>query len=278
VEGRIRSEIERFVGESPLNRFPESDEPYFGAPLVGFASAGDELFNDFKRIIGPFHLTPDELLQGSLGAGVRAASVISWVLPITRPTRESNRPEVRFPSRAWAMTRSSGEQFNGALRRHLTAWLTEQGYRAIAPQLSPLWREFADTPVGMASAWSERHAAFAAGLGTFSLNDALITPGGIAHRLGSVVTDLTLPPTPRAYPHFRHNCLYYRDGGCGLCIDRCPVGALSREGHDKNACREYVYQTVPAAVAREYGVTATGCGLCQTRVPCEAGIPKGKGA
>jgi len=39
--------------------------------------------------------------------------------------------------------------------------------------------------VGPASSWSERHAAYAAGLGTFSLNDALITPKGIAHRLGS---------------------------------------------------------------------------------------------
>ena len=27
-------------------------------------------------------------------------------------------------------------------------------------------------------------------------------------------------------------------------------------------------------VAGEYKVTATGCGLCQTRVPCESAIPK----
>ena len=58
-----------------------------------------------------------------------------------------------------------------------------------------------------------------------------------------------------------------------MCVARCPVGALSRDGHDKYACSRYVYGTVVEAVAAEYGVTATGCGLCQTKVPCEGQIP-----
>jgi epoxyqueuosine reductase QueG len=197
------------------------------------------------------------------------------VLPITRATRESNRPEKVYPSQAWARTRNFGEQFNTALRRHLVGWLAEQGHRAVAPQLASGWKEHRETPVGIASTWSERHAAYAAGLGTFSLNDALITPRGIAHRCGSVITDLRLQASTRPYPHHRHNCLFYREGSCGLCIGRCPVGALSREGHDKTACSVYVYNTVVEAVAERYGVTATGCGLCQTGVPCEGQIPRG---
>ena len=39
---------------------------------------------------------------------------------------------------------------------------------------------------GMASCWSERHAAFVSGLGTFGLCDGLITPVGKAMRCGSV--------------------------------------------------------------------------------------------
>lgn len=269
MENRISEEIRTFVRESPANRFPGGTEPYFDAPLIGFVAAADPLFQEYKQIIGPFHRTPAEILAG-------AAAVISWVLPITHATRESNRPQTQFPSRPWAQTRSFGEQFNAALRRHLTQWLTDQGHPTVAPQLSQEWQELADTPVGIASTWSERHAAYAAGLGTFSLNDALITPKGIAHRCGSVITTLTLAPTPRTYPHFRHNCLYYRNASCGLCIARCPIGAISKDGHDKNACSVYVYKTAVAAVAQEYDVTSTGCGLCQTKVPCEAGIPKGK--
>lgn len=273
MEDQICNEIRRFVSESPTGRFPESGEPYFDEPLIGFAAADDPLFTDYKRIIGAFHQTPDELLASACGAGSRAATVVSWILPITRKTRESNRREAVYPSREWARTRNFGEQCNAALRRHLVGWLQEQGQLAVAPQLAASWKELSETPVGIASTWSERHAAYAAGLGTFSLTDALITPKGIAHRCGSIVTDLALTPTPRPYPDHRHNCLFHREGSCGSCIDRCPVGALSHAGHDKTVCSRYVYGTVVEAVAGEFGVTATGCGLCQTKVPCEGRIP-----
>lgn len=272
MEEQIRSEIARFVRETPLNCFPDSDAPYFDEPLVGFAAAGDPLFTDYKHIIGDFHQTPQQVMA-SVGADKEAATVICWILPITNATRESNRREEMFPSRAWAQTRFFGEQLNGALRRHLVTLLEKLGQQAVAPQYSPSWQELSDSPVGIASTWSERHAAYAAGLGTFSLNDALITPRGIGHRCGSVITDLRLTPSGRPYPNHLNNCLYFRDGSCGACISRCPVGALSKTGHDKNKCRLHVYTTAVEAVAETHGVAQVGCGLCQTKVPCERGIP-----
>ncbi|MDD2733846.1 MAG: epoxyqueuosine reductase [Desulfuromonadaceae bacterium] len=273
MEERIRTELDGFVRESPLNHFSDSGEPYFDPPLIGFAAAEDPIFTEYKQTIGPFHQTPVEVLASVLGAAVRAASIICWILPITKQTRESNRNEIKYPSRAWSHTRNFGGQFNTALRRHLVSWLGGLDWHAVAPQMGPDWQQLSSTPVGIASTWSERHAAYAAGLGTFSLNDALITPKGIAHTCGSVITDLHLTPTPRPYPHFRHNCLFFREGSCGKCIKRCPVGALSRKGHDKDLCNQYVYGTVVSAVAELYGVQHTGCGLCQTNVPCESTIP-----
>jgi epoxyqueuosine reductase QueG len=180
-----------------------------------------------------------------------------------------------YPSREWAQTRNYGEKFNVVLRHHIVYYLTSKGYHAVAPQLLPEWKKFDKTPVGIASSWSERHAAYAAGLGTFSLNDALITPKGIAHRLGSVITDVAIAPSQQIYLDYRANCLFYREKSCGLCISRCPAGALSASGHDKVKCFEHVYGTVPAAVAQSYQVLETGCGLCQTGVPCEWQIPAG---
>ena len=269
----VQMEIRRFIGENEANRLPDGSGPHFEEPLVGFAALDDPLFGRYKGIIGDFHLLPEELFTASFGEAPAAGTVICWVLPIAEGVRRSNRPQLDLPSRQWALTRTHGEALNGALRRHLVTWLTERGYRALAPQYAPQWQEFADTPVGIASTWSERHAAYAAGLGTFSLNDGLITPRGIAHRLGSVITDLVLEPTPHTAGEYRENCLYHRNGSCGACIDRCPVGALSWNGHDKARCRGLVYGTAPERVGKEYGVTATGCGLCQTRVPCEACIP-----
>lgn len=270
MEEQIRSQIESFVANHPDNHLPESDIPYFDQPLAGFSSAADTIFSDYKQIIGPFHLLPAELLP-------EAQSVISWVLPISLPVRESNRKESELPSREWAITRFHGEAVNAALRRHLVSWLESMGHKAVAPQYSPLWQEFGESLVGIASTWSERHAAFAAGLGTFSLSDGFITARGIAHRCGSVITDLQLSPTLRTAPHHKYNCLYHRDASCGACIARCPVDAITKEaGHDKARCRELVYGTAPEKLSELYGVPQTGCGLCQTKVPCEAMIPSGK--
>lgn len=275
MEENIRKEIIRFVSESRDNRFPESDDRYFDEPLVGFAAADDPLFLRYKEIIGDFHLTPQELMAEGQ-PGQFQGTVISWVLPITSSTRASNRNETRYPSRQWAETRSFGEDFNCGLRRHMEQYLTNFGYQALAPQLHPAWRAFPDSPVGIASSWSERHAAYACGLGTFSLSDALITQKGIAHRCGSVITDLKLTPSSRHHSDHRLNCLYFREGSCGLCMTRCPVGAITPMGHDKVRCRELVYGEAPKAVGEHYRVSHTGCGLCQTKVPCEACIPQGR--
>ncbi|HZL98077.1 MAG TPA: hypothetical protein VFB91_05160 [Terriglobales bacterium] len=278
MQKAIRDEIVRFVLASPGNRHREGEKRYFDEPLVGFASAADPLFTEYKRIIGPFHRTPQEWMATEPEAPAMVqGTVICWILPVTRATRESNRRERVWPSREWAHTRNYGEEFNNLLRLHMVAFLSGRGLRAIAPQLSPEFTWFDSAAVGIASTWSERHAAYAAGLGTFSLNDGLITERGIAHRCGSVITDLILPPTKRPGTDPRGNCLYYREGSCGICIDRCPAGALSREGHDKAKCREYLYGDIPRAVADRFRISKIGCGLCQTLVPCEGMIPRGKG-
>jgi epoxyqueuosine reductase QueG len=266
MEELLRSEIVRFVANHPGNHVPDSGIPYLDEPLIGFASACDQLFRDYQQIIGQFHLLPAELLPG-------ASSVISWILPVGQAVRESNRKQTDLPSREWALTRTHGETINGDLRRHLVAWLEEQGHTSVAPQYSPLWQEFSDTPSGIASRWSERHAAYVAGLGTFSLSDGFITPRGIAHRCGSVITSLALTPTTRTFSSHTSNCLHYHEGSCGVCISRCPVDAISRDGHDKVRCRELVYGEAPRQLSAAYGVAQTGCGLCQTKVPCEAAIP-----
>ena len=261
----LQSEIERFVREHPENRLPDGGGPYFDPPLVGVASADDPLFGAYKQIIGPFHSAPGELLAG-------AASVVCWVLPVAGEIRRSNRTERELPSLGWARTRSFGERFNVTLRRHVVAWLADQGHGAVAPMLDPGWRQLDETPVGIASTWSERHAAYAAGLGTFSLNDGLITARGIAHRLGSVVTTLRLPPTSEGRPGVRDHCGVY-DGSCSACIGRCPAKAITAAGHDKVLCNAYLEGTIKARVAGPWGTPSPGCGLCQTAVPCEQRIP-----
>jgi ferredoxin len=277
--------IKNFIKENEQNRRTSLDQGvYWEEPLVGFASGMDSLFFEYKNLIGSFHLTPREIMAAALkekGRGlllseIEQISIISWILPVAEDTRKSNRKEQQFPSKLWTYTRDFGEAFNNALRRHVVGFLEDLGYVAVAPVLLPNFQYLRDEKVGWASPWSERHAAFACGLGTFSLSDGLITPKGIAVRIGSVVTLLKLTPTEKKYRHPKENCLVFRDEECGKCIRRCPAGAITEKGHDKDKCREYINSEPLKAKQLEYGLEnpPTACGLCQTGVPCEFEIPR----
>jgi len=275
----VQTLIKSYVNTAPENRMPDRpDLPLFDEPLLGFADADDPLFAQFKTIIGPAHLTPREALATALRQDPadlpKRLSVISWILPIPSATRASNRRAKRQPSRRWAYTRWYGEQFNEWLRAQVACALGDAGYPSVAPALQPYFAMDVSSanPHAPCSNWSERHVAYVAGLGTFSLNDGLITEKGIAHRCGSVVTTLTLPASPRSASGHLANCLHFVTGKCMLCASRCPVGAISEKGHDKRRCFTYSYGELLVLKTR-YGVGVPGCGRCQTGVPCERRNP-----
>jgi epoxyqueuosine reductase len=273
------NEIKSFANTSPLNRMPmASDDFIFDEPLVRFADADDPIFREYKTIIDSSHLTPREAISKTLNQNQKNAparlSVISWILPVTHKTRESNRRQKTAPSRSWSYTRWYGEKFNDALREHVVKFLTDTGYMTVAPVLQ-LYFETKSNEKGRYSIWSERHIAYAAGHGTFSLSDGFITERGIAHRCGSVVTNLVLPVSLRTAKSPYSNCLFYVNKKCIACIIRCPAGAVTESGHDKIKCDDYLNSTI-GYVREEYNVGQAGCGLCQTKVPCEFRNPTEK--
>ena len=207
-------------------------------------------------------------------AGAQELAIISWILPQTKATRDENAQMNAYPSERWSKARAYGEEFNKLLAAHVVETLRQGGYAAVAPMLSPLFAFKTSEKYGYASTWSERHTAFVAGLGTFGLCDGLITPVGKAMRCGSVVARAAIKPSERSYNTHTEYCLYYSDGTCFECANRCPVGAIGVNGHDKSLCREYQRDVLSLYIRDNYAVEASCCGLCQTGVPCEAGIPK----
>ena len=220
--------------------------------------------------------TPWEVFAQTFpGAPVEPAelTVICWILPQTEATKADNRRETRYPAERWARARIFGEQVNVKLRWHVVEALGEAGYPAVAPMLSPQWQWRESDRYVFSSTWSERHAAYASGLGTFGLCDGLITPVGKAVRVGSVVARMQIPPTPRPYQDHRAYCLFFNHGICGQCMARCPVGAITEAGHDKVKCSRHLKPATEKFVRANFGFDGYGCGLCQTGVPCESGIP-----
>lgn len=269
--------IQDFINLSPENSLQNNPpEKAWSEPLVGFSNGADPLWEDYKQHVGPFHLRPMDIFQNafpSASASSEDLTVISWILPQTEATKRDNRKETEWPADRWARARIYGEAVNGKLRSHVVAELTAQGIEAVAGMHSPLWSTQTSDRYGFASTWSERHAAYAAGLGTFGLCDGLITPKGKAMRTGSVIANITIEPTQRPYTHHQQYCLFFTEGTCGQCIPRCPVAALSKDGHDKITCRAYLKPKTAEYVKANFGFDGYGCGLCQTGVPCESKIP-----
>lgn len=272
----VEAIIKGFVNESPENTLRNAEnERAWAEPIVGFSSGADPLYQFYKKDIGPFYLTPIEWFEKTFpGTGVSPEdlTVISWVLPQTEVTKADNRLQSAYPSERWARSRIFGEEANVKLREHVAETLTTAGYLAVAPMNSPLWCRETSNKYGFASNWSERHAAYAAGLGTFGLCDGLITPVGKAVRSGSVIACIDIPPSDRPYVNHHAYCLFYARGTCGDCIRRCPVGAITEKGHDKARCRDHL-NLARDYVETTYGFKGYGCGLCQTGVPCESRIP-----
>lgn len=245
----------------------------YEAPLLGFAAAEDTLFTEeFKRegVISPDYLSPREWLPG-------AKTVISVFLPFTKEVRDSNREKFDVPyaegipqraGAAWLHARVEGQTFVDALAAHLLQLLTEAGYETVSPSIDKGFRMLGP----YLSVWSERHAAYAAGLGTFGLSKGLITEKGMAGRICSVITTAELEPTTRPYSDPFEYCNL-----CGACMKRCPVNAIDKArgyalGKDQNICGPYVNGgKLPPHGPRQ--VVRYGCGKCQVGVPCEHGIP-----
>jgi epoxyqueuosine reductase len=273
----IETAIREFCETSPENdmHYPEP-EPLTDEPLIGFSVGDDPLYETLKQDIGGPFMTPPELFREAFpdtDAGPGDLTVISWILPQTTLTKDENSKETQFPSERWARAKHYGGIFNIALMNHLTGVLAQNGIQAMVPTLSPSWKIAISEKYGIASSWSERHAAYVSGLGTFGLCDGLITRKGKAMRCGSIIARISIPPTPRPYTDHRAWCLYYAKGTCGLCIKRCPAGAITEQGHDKNRCREYCFGAAQDYIHKQYHIENYGCGLCQAGVPCESKNP-----
>ncbi|MDL2210164.1 4Fe-4S ferredoxin [Desulfovibrio sp. OttesenSCG-928-O18] len=266
--------------KGPANdlHMPTGPEPAWGTPFIGFAAGDDPLWDSYKDHVGEFHWTPSEAFAIAYPDEKFSASeltVMSWILPQTDATRRDHKKEKVVPSERWARSRIFGENHgNRGLRKHMVDVLRENGVQAVAPHLLEEWQQIDAGKYLFASTWSERHAAYAAGLGTFGLCDGLITPVGKSMRTGSIVMRLNVPITERPYTHHKEYCLFYSSGGiCGVCIKRCPAGALSEAGHDKPKCRAYVREVTKPHVRNTWNFDGYGCGFCQVNVPCEKGIP-----
>ncbi len=273
----IENLIINYVSNSEHNLLShECSQRFWDKPLVGFSRGSDSYYSFFKDDIGGFYLTPAQFMSHeypTLNNNGDFITIVSWVLPQTEKTRNDNAIQKFYPSESWVRTRVYGDEFNKELAQYTVDEMKKRGIAATAPMISNFFEYNHSDKYGYTSNWSERHAAFVSGLGTFGLCDGLITKEGKAMRCGSVIIRTVVKPTIRSYLKHNEYCLYFSKGICMECARRCPAGAINKNGHDKNKCREYQRNVIGPVTKKKYGIQSTSCGLCQVNVPCENGVP-----
>lgn len=227
-------------------------------PVLGFATADDSIFCDYKRegAVGPHYLTPLEWLPGSV-------TVISFFNHFTREVVESNAADFEKPSMLWLHGYKEGMDYIKAMLRHISAALTADAMETVVPMFDTRFKAVEreggtnDFPT-FSSNWSERHTAYACGLGTFGLSKGLITKNGVAGRFGSVITKGFFEPDNRPYTGLYDYC-----NNCGTCAAHCPVNAITLEGgKEHEPCSIFLDNMKKLHGARG------SCGKCQAGAPC----------
>ena len=206
-------------------------------PLVGVASV--ERWED-----PPFlPWMPEEFYPRSIYPEARSVIVIG--LPVPLPVLESA-PSIHYHE-LYTTVNILLDQYTYRLAK----FLTELGYPSIfIPRdgygAGEVLRE---NPVAF---FSHRHAALLAGLGTFGVNNTLLTPEyGPRVRFGSVFSTAVLPPDPLIKEDLCTRCM--------KCVEMCPAGALDGADYpegltDKRACLSH-----NLALGRRY---ISPCGIC----------------
>lgn len=239
-------------------------------PIVCFGDARREEMKDLRELVHPEHAMPWEVLP-------EAKTVIAYFLPFTEEIAKSNE-HGRLSSVEWA---KAYEKTNAAiveLNEAIVAFLKARGIEAAVPKEAFVYDEAV-----LKSKWSQRHVAYYCGLGTFGINNMLITDKGTSGRIGTVVTALDVAFDE---PLAKERCLYKQDGSCGVCVKRCPSGALTKTGFDRFLCNDLCGENASVHVGyvenssydlghgSDDAVRSNTCGKCVVGVPCTVAVPK----
>jgi len=267
----IRNYILEFLENDAANRVPEelakkpeyAGRRIYDGMLIGAADAGDGILASLSanKEANIDMMQPEEWLPG-------ARTVLSFFLSFAAWIKEENIVG-DWPSDGWLHGRIEGQAAVNKVTLALADLIRGEGYEAVAPSLDQRFRVISDeNGTGVAgeiytSNWSERHVAFAAGLGTFGLSRGIITELGMAGRLTSIITTFYSEPGPRPYSDLLDNCIK-----CGGCAERCPVGAITVPNFKDHLLCDLYLKAIRKKEDPYYG-----CGKCQCGVPCAYGIP-----
>ena len=174
-------------------------------------------------------------------------TVVIYFIPFTPFLNDANKVEVMASEKWISVYRETGDLING-INEMLVSEIRDIGYEALAI-------------AGDIDAF-----AYRAGLGTYGINGRLITRKGCSGRFGAVITSLRVINDE---PLTEDLCRHLSRGHCGVCIKNCGAKAISYDGIDEKACREFCLANAAALKKQTDRLDADEvCGKCISFSPC----------
>lgn len=251
-----------------VSEHEKEQETKYREPVVGFADANDSLFQKLKEVTIPSHYLPQDLLKDT-------STVISIFLPFIESIVKSNQDK-EITSREWALAYTETNELLDKLTYDLADELKKLGYSALGIKTTHHLvhaKKESYSYDELFSNWSQKHVGYISGIGTFGLNNLIITARGCAGRIGSLLTSAKIEPTKRP---IIEGCLVKRGLWCYKCVERCPVHVISKDGKfDRVGCMNYLIKMrkYQENFYRLKEGTQT-CGKCNSTIPCDIKIPE----
>lgn len=227
-------------------------------PLLVTAKA-DERFDILPEIAAPNHLLPKEMLPS-------CRSIVVFFVPFSADIVNNNK-HGKMPCRDWAYAKTATNNVLDEIGKVIERRLKDSGLKSA---LSPPTHNFKNKK--FMAQWSHKHVAYISGLGRFGLNAQLITPLGCSGRMCSMVTEADLDDHPLVTE--AELCLAKQGKDCRVCIDNCPVKALTVDGIDRKKCHQRIV-AMQKKFSRMDSSHQDGdvCGKCASGTPCSISAP-----
>ena len=161
-------------------------------PLVGFADVNHKDILNMREYTFEEHLMPYDVLED-------ASIIIAYFVPFTKDIADSNIEE-DISLEKWTLAYQETNEMFIELNDYIIEKIKDMGYKGAVSNVAGNF----DKNI-LKSKWSHRHIAKVAGLGTFGINNMLITESGCCGRYFTIVTNLPVRPDNVLE---EENCLY----------------------------------------------------------------------
>ena len=226
------------------------------APIIEIIPAENEKLKMLKETVSREHFMPNDILPG-------AKSIIVFFMPFQENVVNSN-DDGKLVSEEWVKAYLTTNDLIKKINDAIETLMKQNGFMA---GKIPATHNFDANK--LISYWSHRHIAYIAGMGTFGINNMLITKNGCCGRFGSTVTNYEFNEYKQPET-IKEKCLNKINGSCGVCQKKCIANAYESGKFDRHKCYG---QCLENAKHHRHIGHADVCGKCLVGLPCSTREP-----